>query len=148
MSRQRADMLARLAALESFREERLRQELAAAHAVAADAARTEAKDEAALLAVEAARTAALHASRADMARYTLFAMCEDVAAAQLKRSAEASSLARDDLERASEAWAVGRARRDMVRERAEDARHEAKRAVFERTQSDSLDRWLSRDYAA
>lgn len=142
--RDRAATLARFSALERFREERSRQQLAAAHA-AAQAARAEKdRDEAALDAAERAREAALHHGAADMARYALYADCAMTAEAMLALSTYAMDRSEAELQRASWQWALARARRDMADERAVDAREEAERVADARTAVDMMDMWLAR----
>jgi hypothetical protein len=145
MSAKRPATLARLAALEHFREERLRQQLATSHAAAEQARRRQASDESAWLAVEAARAATIASAQADTGRYLLYALCADAAAARLERSIETTAQAEAETERAAAAWAVGRARREMTAERASRARQEALREGERKTAADLLDTWLGRE---
>jgi hypothetical protein len=143
VSAHRPDILARLSALESFREERLRQSLAANHAEAEKARKQQARDESAWLEVEIAQSAVMASERVDMARYMLYALCADVTSLRLERSTEVAVQAQAQSERAAEAWAVGQARRKMVAERAEQARQEALAKCERKAAAERLDTWLA-----
>jgi len=143
MKRTRHETLTRLAALESFREEQLRQRLAANHASVTAAREQHAKDEQALLAIEAVRQTTIDASHADMARYMLYAACAEVAAERVERSTAACEHAQAELDNSTAQWVMGRARRDMASERAEQSRREALGEVVGKEMADAMDQWLA-----
>lgn len=143
--RDSAVILARLAALERFREERSRQQLAAAHAVAQTAREAKERDESALEAIERAREAAMRHPVADLARYALYADGAMSAEAVLARSIDAMDNSEAYLQQASGQWALARARRDMVDERAAQARKDAEQAVEAKVAADLMDLWLARE---
>jgi hypothetical protein len=143
----RAATLARLAALERFREERSRQQLAAAHAEAQAAREARQRDEATLETFERARASALHHPAADMARYALYADAAMAAETVLARSIDAMAQSESALRQASEDWSLARARRDMAGERAAEAREQADQAVAAKAAADLMDLWLGREAA-
>ena len=141
----RATTLARLAALERFREERSRQQLATAHTEAQDARAARARDEATLATFEHARESALHHSAADMARYALYAEAAVSAETALARSNDAMTRGEAALRQASEDWALARARRDVSDERATEARAQIEQAAAAKVSADLMDLWLVRE---
>jgi hypothetical protein len=145
MNRDRARVLARLASLEGFREEQRRQQLTAAHTAAQSARKQEQQDTDMLLALESARTSAIHAAQADMARYALFTACTDAAMERLERSMASSAEAQAEVERASRLWTEQRARKDMADDRALRAHHEVIEDLDQKQAIDTLDRWLGRE---
>jgi len=143
----RAATLVRLAALERFREERARQQLATAHADAQAAREIKERDEATLETFERARESALHHPAADMARYALYADAAMAAETVLARSTDTLAQSETALRQASEDWTLARARRDMAGERATEAREQAEQAVEAKVAADLMDLWLGRGAA-
>jgi len=141
----RATTLARLAALERFREERARQQLATAYTEAQEARAARARDEATLATFEHARESALHHCAADLARYALYADAAVSAETALAHSDDAMTRSEAALRQASEDWALARARRDMAGERATEAREQVEQAAAAKVSADLMDRWLTRE---
>lgn len=144
MKRDRAAVLARLAAWERFREEQSRQQLAVTHAAEEEARQARLRDECALLAVEQAREVAMRHPQADIARYALYAACVESAFVMLDSSHAAWQGAQEDVERATLYWTLTRDRRDMANDRAEEARRDVQRAIGQKAMADLMDLWLAR----
>jgi hypothetical protein len=144
VNRSRAQLLTRLASLERFREEWLRQELAVANTAALEAREQQERDGDVLRAMESIRTSAIQSSHADMARYALYSGCAEAAATYLERSMVASAEAGAEVERVSRLWTTQRARKDMADERAQKAGREVIEADEEREAIDTMELWLGR----
>jgi hypothetical protein len=139
----RVRLAARIAAIEAFREDRQRQQLAVARHASASAEAELTSAELTWRELEEKRTLAL-AVHQDLARYVLWG---DLSAHACDVHALASAIAAKAEEAATDAslrWADARVRADATDDRAARVDRDDMSAVEVRVFADAMDLWLSR----
>jgi hypothetical protein len=144
MKSPRLRLSARMAALEAFREERLRQHLAVAHQDAAAARERQTVAEQDRNGIEHHRSTLLDAHHADMGRYALYGELAFAAEQRVGQAAVAAVQSEQKVDQTSQAWKEGQARNESMHERAERLMREAIHVDRQKQHADSMDLWLGR----
>ncbi|WP_266158302.1 hypothetical protein [Dyella silvatica] len=143
MTSPRLRLASRLAALERFKEERLRQELAGAHHEAQRAKQHQQEWEVELEHIEDIRLSALRASKADLATYGLYTELSATTEQRLRVSMAVTVAADEMVEQKTVAWKAGNARYESSRERSDRLADEAVREDTKKHHVDAMDLWLA-----
>lgn len=143
MKASRVKLAARMAAIEAFREERERQQLAAARRVATEAADSVVAAEQVLHDIQTERLDAL-AVRNDVGRYLMWGDLAEQAARVHDRATDASVVAEAAAAVRSDAWATAKVRADATDDRAMRIARDEFSTVESVQQADRMDLWLSR----
>jgi len=143
MRSSRVRLAARIAAIEAFREERQRQQLAVARHASASASAALTTVELAWRELEEKRAVALAVDH-DLARYVLWGDLSTHACEVHAQASTDASKAEEVAVEASLRWVDARVRADATDDRAERVDRDDASVVEARVFADAIDLWLSR----